>query len=172
MKLRGKTSAIRFYAIDRQTGEWAIYDLRPHLKLHQLKRMGRDPFMIRDFARFIQRDYEQRGVPNVMVRAFVLCSMNGRKPQLMIDPDVDLTQDNLPPNWIVPLEADHRRHTGTGPWPNGKNWSCTIRFMPQLIASHPPAGPKQPAQSKANDTISKTDHENSPDWLMSDTVTT
>ena len=53
MKLRGKTSAIRFYAIDRKTGNWAIYDLKPHLKLHQLKRMGRDPFMIRDFARFI-----------------------------------------------------------------------------------------------------------------------
>ena len=32
------------------------------------------------------------------------CSLNGRKPQLLIDPKVDLTAD-LPSDWIVPLEA-------------------------------------------------------------------
>ena len=95
MKLRGKTSPVRFYAIDPSTGNWGIYDLRPHLKIHQVKRMGRDPFMIRDFACFIKQDFERHGVPDVIVRAFVLCSMNGRIPQMLINPDVDLSQENF-----------------------------------------------------------------------------
>ncbi len=115
--------------------------------------MGRDPFMIRDFARFIQRDYEQRGIPDVMVRAFVLCSMNGRKPQLMIDPEVDLTQETLPPNWIIPLEADLG-----GDWNQPvAEWEELIMpdpIHPQLSRGKPPTGEsssqKSTSQSNTN----------------------
>ena len=103
MKLRGKTTAIRFYTRNQDTGQWAKFKLEEHLKLHQLMRMTRDPWMIRDFALFIEDYYRQRGIPNVEVRAFTLCSLNGRKPQLLIDPKVDLTLAQLPPDWIVPL---------------------------------------------------------------------
>ncbi len=105
MKLRGKNSAIRFYTIDEDTQKWARFDLKPHLKLHQLFRMSRDPFMIRDFALFIDEFYRAKGIENVTVRAFALSSLNGRTPQLMIDPQVDLTQAELPDGWIMPLEA-------------------------------------------------------------------
>ena len=60
--------------------------------------------MIRDFALFIEDYYQRAGIPDVEVRVFSLCSLNGRKPELLIDPDVDLTAD-LPPDWIVPLQA-------------------------------------------------------------------
>ena len=149
MKLRGKTSAIRFYAIDKNSGEWAIYDLRPHLKAHQLKRMGRDPFMIRDFAKFIQRDYERRGVSDVMVRVFVLCSLNGRKPQLMIDPSVDLTQETLPPHWIVPLEADRG-----GLWNQPiANWEALVMPDPihrEMMQRKPPLVERTGQQSTSH----------------------
>ena len=104
MKLRGKTTAIRFYTRNQDTGQWAKFKLEKHLKLHQLMRMTRDPWMIRDFALFIEDYYKRQGIPNVEVRAFTLCSLNGRKPQLLIDPKVDLTLAQLPPDWIVPLD--------------------------------------------------------------------
>ena len=104
MKLRGKTTAIRFYTRNPANGQWAKFQLQEHLKLHQLMRMTRDPWMIRDFALFIEDYYKRIGIPDVEVRVFSLCSMNGRKPQLLIDPQVDLTA-SLPPDWIAPLEA-------------------------------------------------------------------
>ena len=104
MKLRGKTTAIRFYTRNPANGQWAKFQLQEHLKLHQLMRMTRDPWMIRDFALFIEDHYKRIGIPDVEVRVFSLCSMNGRKPQLLIDPQVDLTA-SLPPDWIAPLEA-------------------------------------------------------------------
>lgn len=104
MKLRGKTTAIRFYTRNPANGQWAKFKLEEHLKLHQLMRMTRDPWMIRDFALFIEDYYQRAGIPDVEVRVFSLCSLNGRKPELLIDPDVDLTAD-LPPDWIVPLQA-------------------------------------------------------------------
>ena len=67
-------------------------------------RMTRDPWMIRDFALFIEDYYQRTGIPDVEVRVFSLCSLNGRKPELLIDPLVDLTAD-LPSGWIMPLEA-------------------------------------------------------------------
>ncbi|MFK7769231.1 MAG: HTTM domain-containing protein [Mariniblastus sp.] len=126
MKLRGKTTAIRIYAIDDKTGEFAIVDLRNYFKLHQLKRMGRDPFMIRDFARFVGRDFERRGVSGIAVRVFALCSLNGRKPQLLIDPTVDLTQEELPDDWIVPLESEI-----------GGNWNEPLDRWEQLVMRDP-----------------------------------
>ena len=104
MKLRGKTTAIRFYTRNLGNGQWAKFKLEEHLKLHQLMRMTRDPWMIRDFALFIEDYYRHLGISDIEVRVFALCSLNGRKPQLLIDPKVDLTAD-LPSDWIVPLEA-------------------------------------------------------------------
>ena len=103
MKLRGKITAIRFYTRNPSNGQWAKFKLKEHLKLHQMMRMTRDPWMIRDFSLFIEDYYKRTGIPDIEVRVFALCSLNGRKPQLLIDPNIDLTAD-LPADWIVPLE--------------------------------------------------------------------
>jgi hypothetical protein len=106
MMLRGKASAVRFHVRDRQTGRTGVFPLKGVLRSHQVARMSRDPRLIRDFARFIASICEQRGIPDVEVRAFVLCSLNGRKPQLLIDPQVDLIR--IPATsglakWVRPL---------------------------------------------------------------------
>ncbi len=105
MKLRGKVSAVRFYTRNEATNQWALFSVKEHLKLHQLMRMSRDPFMIRDFALFIEDYYRKLGIAEVEVRVFILSSLNGRKPQLLINPSVDLTKAKLPSDWIMPLEA-------------------------------------------------------------------
>ena len=106
MKLRAKNSVVRFYAFDPKSGKHELFKLQNHLKVHQLRRMSRDPWMIRDFAKFIKRRYAENGFDNIAVRAFTLCSLNGRTPQLLINPELDLTQDEMPDGWIMPLEEE------------------------------------------------------------------
>ena len=100
MKLRGKTSALRFEAFDPSTGAMEWVTPQRWLTPFQINRMARDPRMIHDFARFLKRQYEDQGYPTTQIRALVLVSLNGRKPQLMIDPGVDL--GSLPSRWSAP----------------------------------------------------------------------
>ena len=106
MKLRAKNSVVRFYAFHEASGQVSLFKLQDHLKIHQLLRMSRDPWMIRDFAKFVESELMKEGFreDEIAVRVFALSSLNGRIPQLLIDPDVDLTQDELPNGWIMPLE--------------------------------------------------------------------
>jgi hypothetical protein len=47
-----------------------------------------------------------------------MCSLNGREPQLLIDPNVDLAKEEmslLPTRWIIPLTTPlERRSQSTG----------------------------------------------------------
>ena len=106
MKLRAKNSVVRFYAFHEKSGQASLFKLQDHLKLHQLLRMSRDPWMIRSFARFVESEILKEGFSEdeIAVRVFALSSLNGRTPQLLIDPKVDLTQDKLPDGWIMPLK--------------------------------------------------------------------
>lgn len=106
MMLRGKLSAVRFHVIDKSTGRGGVYPIHDDLKLHQAIRMTRDPFLIRQFAQHVAEVSETNGFPNVEVRVFALCSMNGRAPQLLVNPTVDLSANELPEDWIVPLAAE------------------------------------------------------------------
>ena len=63
--------------------------------------------MIVQFARHLEAVWIKReGVRDVQVRAVVMCSLNGRPPAPLIDPDTDLTavsQTLRPQAWVVPL---------------------------------------------------------------------
>jgi hypothetical protein len=106
MMLRGKQSALRLIATDSTTGRAGTIDLRPYVREHQAQRMARDPALIYQLCQFVARDLVRRGFNNVEVRAISLVSLNGRKPQLLIDPTVDLASA-APPGigcpWILPL---------------------------------------------------------------------
>jgi vitamin K-dependent gamma-carboxylase len=106
MMLRGKRSAVRIYATDSGTGRTGTVDLREYLSEHQTARFGRDPDMIYQLCQFIAKDFAARGHPDVELRALVLVSLNGRKPQLLLDPEIDLAAA-APPRigckWIMPL---------------------------------------------------------------------
>ena len=55
----------------------------------------------------------REGYDNVEVRARVMVSLNGREPQLLIDPEIDLAKEQvslLPASWIVPLTTRLRSH--------------------------------------------------------------
>ena len=63
------------------------------------------------FAHYIEKQFKEIGYEDVEVRAKAMVSLNGRKMQLIIDPDVDLTKKResmMPADWILPLEEQLR----------------------------------------------------------------
>jgi hypothetical protein len=71
------------------------------------------PDLIVQFSHFLAEEKRREGYENVEVRARVLVSLNGREPQLLIDPNVDLAKEEmsvLPARWIVPLTTPLERH--------------------------------------------------------------
>jgi hypothetical protein len=68
--------------------------------------MATHPDMALQYSHFLAEQKRREGFENVEVRAYIMASLNGRKPQLLIDPKVDLTKEQaslLPAKWILPL---------------------------------------------------------------------
>lgn len=74
-----------------------------HLTMRQVSKMGGRPQMLHEFARHLSQQNE--GKP---VKINCRVSLNGRPPQLIVDPTVDLARAPTPwllghANWITPL---------------------------------------------------------------------
>ena len=106
MKLRDKEAGAVFVVTDPASGKtWTVHPSR-HLTPHQQNEMTSRPGMILQFSHFLAEKERRKGYESVEVRAFVMASLNGRPPQLLIDPTVDLARERrrlLPQRWIVPL---------------------------------------------------------------------
>jgi hypothetical protein len=65
--------------------------------------------MIVQFAHYLAEHYGQERQAEVEVRARITASLNGRAPQLLIDPEVNLSKVPYPwwghAEWILPLEV-------------------------------------------------------------------
>ena len=106
MKLRTKSGEAVFMITDPRTGlAWAIKP-EQYLKSHQVLKMITKPDLVLLFAHHLAEEKRREGYEEVEVRARVMVSLNGRQPQLLIDPNVDLAKERvslLPARWIVPL---------------------------------------------------------------------
>jgi hypothetical protein len=106
MKLRTKGGEAVFTVTHPGSGQtWTI---RPedYLESHQVTKMITKPDLILIFGHYLAEEKRREGYDNVEVRARVMVSLNGRQPQLLIDPNVDLAKEEvglLPARWIVPL---------------------------------------------------------------------
>lgn len=106
MKLRTKRGDALFTITHPQTGQTWVVDPKDHLEPRQAMKMANKPDMILLFAHHLAEQKRREGYDNVEVRAQVTSSLNGRKPQVLIDPNVDLAKQSrsmMPANWIVPL---------------------------------------------------------------------
>jgi hypothetical protein len=105
MKLRDKEATALFTLNDPASGRTWTVDLRK-CQTRQCDKMAGQPDMIIQFAHHLAEEKRREGYPNVEVRALVLASVNGRRPQLLINPSVDLAKvrrSMWPASWIVPL---------------------------------------------------------------------
>ncbi|NNM30742.1 MAG: HTTM domain-containing protein, partial [Akkermansiaceae bacterium] len=106
MKLRSKDAIARFIARDPATGDLFEVDAAERLNYRQIRKMAGRPDMILEFARYIASEMEANGIPNAEVRVRAAASLNGRQPQVFIDPNVNLTEVKwglAPSKWVLPL---------------------------------------------------------------------
>lgn len=102
--VREKNGSITYKC--RERGKSHVWHVNPmkYLEWRQYKEFSGQPDLILQLAHHIARDYKKQGL-DVEVRVEALVSLNGRKPELMIDPSVDLTQiqDSIQPGaWLLP----------------------------------------------------------------------
>jgi hypothetical protein len=101
-----KAGTAIFYVKDTQTGREGVVDNREFLNPTQEKQMSFQPDMILEFAHFLKKHYEAKGVHNPEVRAEVYATMNGRLGKLLIDPHVNLAEINegfRNKDWVLPF---------------------------------------------------------------------
>ncbi len=106
MKLRTKTGKAVFTVSHPGSGQTWTIKPEDHLKPHQLMKVITKPDLLVLFGHYLAEEKRREGYDNVEVRGHVMVSLNGRQPQLLIDPNVDLAKEEvslLPAPWIVPL---------------------------------------------------------------------
>ena len=106
MKLRDKESRPEFWASVPGTNRRIDIRPRDYLTSRQARKMYARPFMIIQFARHVKAKLRRQGYPEVTVHSRTLVSLNGRRPQLLVDPEVDLAAQSWTlghADWIVPL---------------------------------------------------------------------
>ncbi|MEO0564665.1 MAG: HTTM domain-containing protein, partial [Chloroflexota bacterium] len=106
MRLRSKDADTRFFAYTPQSGRFWEVDAVPYLTPRQHQQMSDHPEMIRHFARFLSGELQHTHGEPVAIYTWAMVSLNGRPPQLIIDPSVDLAQTSLrfgENDWVLPL---------------------------------------------------------------------
>ncbi len=122
MMLRTKVSVVQFLVLDEGSKVRPV-DLKKYLTQRQFESLGRDPEMMREFAQYLRDEQRKQRRGSVKIRVIALSSLNGRKPQYLIDPRVDLGSQPRtfgPAQWIMPLKEPFRWETWNVPiseWP-------------------------------------------------------
>lgn len=107
MKLRDKNGDIAFRVVDPDTREYRDIPLEYYLTERQIIKMTGRPAMIVQFAHFLRDHYTEKDEKPAEVYAETWLSINGRKPQRLIDPNVDLAKVSMKEShnsWILPLK--------------------------------------------------------------------
>jgi len=109
MKLRGKYPCrIGFFATDPESMETWPIPVVDKINRTQLRKMCRRPHMIIQYARYLGRELEKAGIQNPIIKVKSSVSLNYRPSQKMIDPDVNLVEQEYSTfrhaEWILPLQ--------------------------------------------------------------------
>ena len=130
MMLADKSAAMRLLIVDRDTKAVAgMVDPRQYLTPVQINKLSYDPDMLIEFSRFVADEFHRLHQIDVEIHAQVLCSLNGRRPQLLVDPQVDLA--SLPRTiWhqpcIIPLHEPLPAIPWSGP---PESWSSVETLL-------------------------------------------
>jgi len=106
MKLRTKVGDAVFTITHPRSGQTWTIKPEDYLESHQVMKVITKPDLLVLFSHYLAEEKRREGYDDVEVRARVMVSLNGRQPQLLIDPNVDLANEEvslLPTPWILPL---------------------------------------------------------------------
>jgi vitamin K-dependent gamma-carboxylase len=106
MMLQSQSVRAYFYVMDPNSGETFQVLPEDYLAKWQVPRMGWRPDMLVQFAHYLAKVMPRSGPKPLRVEARVLVSLNGRKPQLIIDQNVDLAAEPQTwgrPRWLLEI---------------------------------------------------------------------
>lgn len=113
MKLRDKDAEALFMVIDPTSGKVWLVQPEQLLMGHQARKVAGRPDLVLQFAHHLAEVWDKEAnIKGVEVRARVCASLNGRRAQLLIDPNQDLTQIERSlrhADWIFPLTQPFER---------------------------------------------------------------
>ena len=144
MMLRRKEVFVRFYATDNTQRTTVEVPIERLLTPRQIMEVAVSPDQLVAIAPFLAERARSAGLQNVSIRAVVIASLNGRKPQLLIDPDLDLltlqrTWGHQP--WIVPLTEPLRSEpwdVSSHLWPEELGIELpSTTFLPSAMTPNP-----------------------------------
>lgn len=106
MMLRAKLARVEFTAVDTRTGRRGPMPPERFLNPRQVRNLTRSPDLMLQYSHFLADKHRRLGGGPLQVFCRAECSLNGRRPQLLIDPAVDLAaqpRSMWPAKWIMPL---------------------------------------------------------------------
>ena len=106
MKLRTKNGDAIFTVTHPESKQTWTIKPEQYLKPHQANKVITKPDLLVQFSHFLAEEKRREGYDNVEVRVHAMVSLNGRQPQLLVDPNLDLTKQRvslLPARWVLPL---------------------------------------------------------------------
>ncbi|MFW5920568.1 MAG: HTTM domain-containing protein [Polyangiales bacterium] len=123
--VREKNGSVTYHVRDPRTDRRWQVSPGEYLTRTQQREMSGQPDLILQLAHRIEDDFRERGHDDVEVRAETRVSLNGRRAQPLVDPEVDLTRvdDGLAAaGWLAPppegppakLERPHLATGGAG----------------------------------------------------------
>ena len=95
-----------FYVTDPNNGQEFRVRSRQYLDIEQTTHMSWRPDMVRQFAHFLATKFPASGPKPLQVQVRMYVSLNGRKPQLFFDPNVDLAAEppfRGRPRWLLQI---------------------------------------------------------------------
>ena len=108
--LMEKAGYITFHIEDPGTGRKGEAYARDYLTPNQEKMMSTQPDMILQFAHFLKKEYQRKGVKNPVVRAEAYVTLNGSGSRPFLDPAVNLAIEKESfrhKRWILPFKEDN-----------------------------------------------------------------
>jgi len=131
MMLRRKDVFFRIYATDGLSRR--VVEVPVHLLMTPRQRMelAVSPDQLVACAPFFAEKAREFGIRDVEIRAVVITSLNGRKPQLQIDPELNLLtvgRTIWPQSGIIPLTEPLREDA----------WDVPSQEWPRLLGIRPP----------------------------------
>jgi vitamin K-dependent gamma-carboxylase len=106
MKLRSKQGTTEFTVKDPDTGKTVIIDNKRYLTQRQEAKMAGRPYLILQFAHFLRDLYTNPGEKPAEIYVETKVKLNGRKPQRLIDPTINLASikpTEIPDSFVFPL---------------------------------------------------------------------
>lgn len=105
--LMEKSGYAQFKVVNGQTGKWFYVDNSDFLTPFQEKQMSFQPDFILEYAHMLRDHFQEQGHQNIEIYVESSVALNGRLSQPLIDPEVDLAQQEesfQPKTWILPFK--------------------------------------------------------------------